>query len=292
MTASILARDSATGELGIAVFTAYPAVGMRVPFAEPGVGAVATQAMAERSFGPRGLAMLRQGLGPPAVVEALIGEDPGAADRQLAVLSAGGESAGFTGEGCVEFKGETAGDGVRCQANMMACAGVPDAMAEAFAAAEGGLPSRLLAALDAGQGAGGDARGQTSAALLVVPASGEPWERSVELRVDQHEEPLAELRRGLDRTRAYALLDLAGERGEAGDRDGAMAAAMEALGLAPDDAQLALWMGLGAAGGDLETGVALVRRALELQPSLGAFLERIPETVAPAAPAVRAALAS
>src|SRR6185312_7977363 len=107
--------------------------------------------------------LLRQGLAPAAAVEALIGEDSGAAGRQLAVLSADGASAGFTGEGCVEFTGETAAHDVRCQANMMASAGVPDAMAEAFAAAEGGLPARLLAALDAGQGAGGDARGQMSA---------------------------------------------------------------------------------------------------------------------------------
>jgi uncharacterized Ntn-hydrolase superfamily protein len=291
MTASIVARDPDTGELGVAVFSAWPGVGMYVAFAQPGVGAVATQAEVERSFGPRALAMLRDGADCATVVGELIGADPAASTRQLGVLSATGEAAGFTGEDCVQFTGEATAADARCQANMMAAAGVPEAMAAAFAAAEGELSVRLLAALDAGQAAGGDARGQMSAALLVVPAVGEPWESSVDLRVDHHDDPLPELRRALDFARAFALLDVAAERGRTGDADGAMRAGMEALGLAPDDGQLLLWMGLGAAEGDLDVGVELVRRAIELQPSLAGFLDRLPATLMPAAPAVRARLA-
>ena len=291
MTASILARDARTGELGVAVFTAYPSVGMRVPFAEPAVGVVATQGTAERSFGPRGLRMLREGAHAGAVVRELIAGDPAAATRQVAVLSADGDSAGFTGEACVPFTAETEGENCRCQANMMAAVGVPEAMCAAFTAAEGDLSVRLLAALDAGQAAGGDARGRMSAALLVVPAAGEPWEASVDLRVDHHDDPLPELRRALDFHRAFALLGAAAEHARAGDEEGAMRAGMEALTLAPDSPQLLLWMGLGAADGNLEVGVSLVRRALELQPSLGLFLDRIPPTVMPGASAVREKLA-
>jgi uncharacterized Ntn-hydrolase superfamily protein len=290
MTASIVARDPGSGELGVGVFSAYPAVGMHVPFAAPGVGAVATQALVERAFGWRGLQMLREGARPSAVVEELIGGDRAPATRQLAVMSASGEVAGHTGEECVAVAGETTGASHRCQANMVATEDVTDAMGAAFEAAEGELSLRLLAALDAGQAAGGDARGQMSAALLVVPAAGAREEVSVELRVDHHGDPLGELRRALDFHRAYALLDVAEERGAAGDQEAAMRAGTEALSLAPDDAQLLLWLGLGAAPADLDVGVELVRRALALQPSLAAFLERLPTSLMPAAPAVRARL--
>jgi uncharacterized Ntn-hydrolase superfamily protein len=287
VTASILARDPASGELGVAVFTAYPSVGMRVPFAEPGVGAIATQATAERSFGPRSLQMLRDGASAQQAVDELIAGDPGSAQRQLGVLSADGDSAGFTGEMCIQYRGEITGTDCRCQANTMAAEGVPEAMRDAFESSEAELSVRLLAALLAGEAAGGDARGRMSAALLVVPAEGEPWEKTVDLRVDHHADPLAELSRALDFHRAYALLDLAADRGRGGDMEGAGEAGMEALQLAPDDPQLLLWMGLGIAAGNLDFGVTMVQRALELQPSLAAFLDRLPPQMMPAAPAVR-----
>jgi uncharacterized Ntn-hydrolase superfamily protein len=288
MTASIVARDADTGELGVAVFTAYPSVGMRVPFAEPGVGVVAIQGIADRSLGPRALRRLREGADAAAVLEELILPDRAAATRQLAILSTDGESAGFTGEGCIPCAGEVSGESYRCQANLMAREGVPDAMAAAFAAAKAELSVRLLAALEAGEAAGGDARGRMSAAILVVPGHGEPWQSSVDVRVDHHDDPLPELRRALDVHRAFALLDVAAERGREGDQDAAMHAGMEALKLAPDNAQLLLWMGLGAAASDLEVGVSLVHRALELQPSLAGVLDRIPASVMPAAPTLRA----
>jgi uncharacterized Ntn-hydrolase superfamily protein len=290
VTASIVARDPATGELGVGAFTAWPAVGAAVAWAEPGVGAVATQSLVELSFGPRGLEMLRGGIRGTEVVEQLIAADPNPAVRQLGLLASDGEGAGFTGDACVSHACEATAADCRCQANMMATPDVPEAMAEAFEDAEGELASRLLAALGAGEAAGGDARGRMSASLLVVPAEGEPWRRSVDLRVDYHEDPLRELSRTLRFHRAFALLDVADERAGAGDSEGAAEAGMEAVGLGHDNAQLLLWAGLGAAGADLEIGLTLVRRALELQPSLRDFLDRLTEEIAPTAAAVRAGL--
>jgi uncharacterized Ntn-hydrolase superfamily protein len=290
MTASIVARDSGTGELGVAVFTAWPAVGAIVPFAEPGVGAVATQSFVEISFGPRGLEMLRGGASASRVVERLIGSDWKPATRQLGVMRADGDSAGFTGEGCVPYAEEATGDDCRCQANMMAVEGVPETMAAAFDASKGELAVRLLASLEAGEAAGGDARGRISAALLVVPSEGEPWRQTVDLRVDNHEDPLAELSSALRIHRAFALSDVAEERAAAGDAEGAMAAGMEAVGLSEENPQLLLWLGLGAATDDLEVGLNLVRRALELQPSLAGFLDRLTDDVVSSVSAVRARL--
>ncbi len=290
MTASIVARDGRTGELGVGVFTAWPAVGSAVPFAEPGVGAVATQSMVEISFGPRGLRMIRDGASAARTVERLISSDERPGVRQLGLVTADGETAGFTGDACVPHVGEATGSGCRCQANMMVSEGVPEAMAEAFEETEGELAVRLLAALEAGQAAGGDARGRMSAALLVVPPEGEPWRRSVDLRIDFSQDPLPELSRCLRVHRAFAFLERAEERGAAGDSEGAMKAGMEAVALSDENPQVLLWLGLGAAQGDPEVGLSLVKRALELRPALKDFLGRLPDEIAPSASAVRARL--
>jgi uncharacterized Ntn-hydrolase superfamily protein len=292
VTASIVARDPDTGELGVAVFTAWPAVGSVVPFAEPGIGAVATQSFVEISFGPRALDLLREGVAATDAVEQLIASDSKPATRQLGVLAANGDAAGFTGESCVPYAGEATGDDCRCQANMMASEGVPETMAEAFDSAEGELAVRLLISLEAGQAAGGDARGRISAALLVVPPDGERWRRSVDLRVDYSDDPLPELSRALRLHRAFTLLDLAEERGTAGDTEGAMEAGMEAVGLSDENPQVLLWLGLGAAQDDLEVGLNLVKRALELQPSLAEFLDRLTDEIVPSVAAVRKRLAA
>jgi uncharacterized Ntn-hydrolase superfamily protein len=165
-------------------------------------------------------------------------------------------------------------------------------MAEAFAETEGELAVRLFASLEAGEAVGGDARGKMSAALLVVPAEGEPWRRTADLRVDYHDDPLPELSRALQMHRAFALLDSAEERATAGDLEGAKQAGMEALALADENPQALLWVGLGAATEDLDAGLGLVRRALELQPSLEDFLNRLTNEIAPTAAAVRERLGS
>jgi uncharacterized Ntn-hydrolase superfamily protein len=234
--------------------------------------------------------MLRDGLSAAEAVERLIRSDSQPATRQLGVMTADGESAGFTGDGCVPYAEEASGDECRCQANMMASEGVPETVAAAFEAAKGELAVRLLASLQAGEAAGGDIRGRISAALLVVPSEGEPWRRSVDLRVDDHEDPLAELSSALRIHRAFALSDLAEERAAAGDVEGAMQVGTEAVGLSGENPQLLLWLGLGAATNDLELGLNLVRRALELQPSLAGFLDRLSDEVAPSVSAVRARL--
>jgi uncharacterized Ntn-hydrolase superfamily protein len=175
---------------------------------------------------------------------------------------------------------------------MMAAAGIPEAMAGAYRAAEGELAERLLAALDGAEAAGGDVRGRQSAALLVVPANGEPWRARFDLRVDDHPDPLGELRRLLRLARAYELADRADQLLAQGAHEQAGALYLEGAELAPEADELAFWAGLGIAATDLEAGVRLVRRAAAGNSNWLALLERLPEELAPAAPAVRSALQS
>ena len=289
-TYSIVARDDATGELGVAAQSHWFSVGSIVSWASPGVGAVATQSLVDPAYGPRMLDRLAAGQSPDAALRELLGADDGAGVRQVAAVDNDGAVAIHTGEGCIAHAGHAGGDGFSVQANMMASPGVPQAMTEAFAGAEGELSVRLLASLEAGQAAGGDARGQMSAALLVVPAEGEPWRRSVEIRVDYEEEPLPKLSRALRLQRAFELLDRAEERAGEEDYEGAMAAGMQGLELAGENPQLLLWLGLGAANTDIDIGLNLVRRALELQPSLGDFLGHLTDEIAPSASLVRSRL--
>ena len=216
VTFSIVARDPDTGEIGVAVQTRWFNVGAAVPWAEPGVGAVATQSFAEISYGPKGLALMREGAAAAEALERLRSEDAGEAKRQVAMLDASGRTAAFTGSACVAEAGSTAGDGVSAQANMMERATVWGAMLEAYEAAAGAdLADRLLAALRAAEAEGGDMRGRQSAALLVVPAEGDAWARRFDLRVEDHPDPIGELGRLLVVGRAFEHagrgLDLAGE---------------------------------------------------------------------------------
>lgn len=189
MTYSIVARDAATGELGVAVQTHALAVGALCPFVELGVGAVATQSIVEPAYGPRGLGLMRTGEDPASALAALTGVDENAALRQVAFVDATGRVAVHTGDRCIAHAGHVTGDGFSCQANMMRGPGVPDAMADAFVRTAASLAVRLLAALDAGEAAGGDIRGRQSAAIVLAGPVG------LDLRVDDHADPLGELRR-------------------------------------------------------------------------------------------------
>ena len=180
-TYSIVARDPASGELGVAVQSHWFSVGSVVSWARPGVGAVATQSVAEVAHGPNALDRLAAGLDAGAAIAAVLRDDPQAGYRQLGVVDAEGGSAAHTGEGCIPFAGEVVGEGFACQANMMARDTVPAAMASAYREAGGDLAGRLLAALLAAEGEGGDVRGRQSAALLVVPAAGEPWRTRIDV---------------------------------------------------------------------------------------------------------------
>jgi uncharacterized Ntn-hydrolase superfamily protein len=205
-TFSIAALDPATGEIGVAVASKFLAVGAVVPWARAGVGAVATQAWANLSYGPRGLELLAQGYSAEEVVRRLTEPDEQRDHRQLGVVDCQGNAAAWTGRECFSWAGHRTGRGYTCQGNILASAAVVDSMAEAFERAPGPLPERLLAALEAGQAAGGDSRGQQSAALYVAKEKGSYGgylDRYVDLRVDDHPAPLVELRKLLELHRLY-----------------------------------------------------------------------------------------
>lgn len=196
MTYSIVARDEATGELGVAVQSRAFGVGS-CAWARPGIGAVATQSFTEKSYGPRGLDLLAAGTAPADALAQLLEEDEKRDFRQVAFLSADGRTAAHTGAACVPDCGDIARDGVSAQGNMLASPAVWHAASDTFRATTGTLAERLLAALDAAEEAGGDFRGRESAALVVVSGDAEeaPWQRIFDLRVENHDDPLGELRR-------------------------------------------------------------------------------------------------
>ena len=197
-TYSIAACDLAAGQWGVAVQSKFLAVGSVVPWAEPGAGAIATQSYANPRYGPEGLALLRQGRSAQEAVDELTAADDGRAQRQVGVVDAKGGAATFTGEECHDWAGGRTGDGYAAQGNILVSADTVDALAESFEATSGPLAQRLLASLAAGQAAGGDRRGQQSAALLVVERDGGYAMLSdtlVDLRIDDHERPVEELQR-------------------------------------------------------------------------------------------------
>jgi uncharacterized Ntn-hydrolase superfamily protein len=231
------------------------------------------------------------GAGAEDALAELLAEDPGAAGRQVAVVDARGRLATHTGSSCIPFAGHATGDQVSCQANIMASETVWPAMLNAYEHAGGSLVQRLLAALDAAEAEGGDIRGRQSAAIVVVPASGEPWEALICLRVEDHPAPLAELRRLVDLHDAYELAARADELVNEGRHDDAARLYREASERAPDNHELRFWAGLGAAqAGDLDEALVHVRAAIAMQPGWRELLPRIPAEVAPSAAAVLARL--
>jgi uncharacterized Ntn-hydrolase superfamily protein len=288
VTYSIVARDPDSGELGVAVQSHWFSVGPLVPWARPGVGAVATQANIAVSYGPRALELLGQGLDARAALARLVDEDPGAEGRQVAVVDARGAAAAFTGASCMPAAGHVTGEGVSCQANITASERVWPAMLDAYSSTDGSLTARLLAALDAAEAAGGDLRGRQSAAILVVPAAGDPWDTVVSLRVEDHGDPLVELRRLVDLHGVYQLAGQADELVNQGRHEEAARLYVRAGELAPDNAELRFWAGIGRAQlGDLEAGLRDLEAAIAAQPGWRELLERLPEAVAPAAAPLR-----
>ena len=198
MTFSIVARDPDNGDLGVAVASKFLAVGSVVPWARSDAGAIATQALANVTYGPDGLVALAGGLGAVEVLARLTAADDGRTERQLGIVDARGVAASHTGSGCLSWAGSRTADGVAIQGNILAGPDVVEAMLEAFQGAAGPLPDRLLAALAAGDRRGGDARGRQSAALLVVREGGGyggTTDRWIDLRVDDHADPVPELER-------------------------------------------------------------------------------------------------
>nr|NLJ04012.1 DUF1028 domain-containing protein [Bacillota bacterium] len=197
-TFSIVGYDPETKEWGIAVQSKFLAVGSVVPWAQAGAGAVATQSYANTTFGPEGLKLLAEGKTAAEALEILIEGDPGRALRQVGIVDRQGNAASYTGEKCHDWAGGVTGRCYAAQGNILVSEETVQAMARAFEGTEGELAFRLLEALDAGQRAGGDARGRQSAALLVVQEKagyGGFNDRKVDLRVDDHGQPITELKR-------------------------------------------------------------------------------------------------
>jgi len=246
-TFSIVARDKKTGEMGVAVQSHWFSVGADVPWAEAGVGAVATQSFVDPSYGPKGLELMRLGKSASETLKQLIAADSGEAVRQVAMVDSKGEVAVHTGKRCVDFAGHRTGDGYSVQANLMLNDKVPSAMANAFETALGDLAERMMMALEAAQEVGGDIRGKQSAAIIMVKAqsSGKSWvDCTVNLRVEDHPEPLKELRRLTSVARAYGHMNAGDAAMEKNDVETALKEYGEAMELAGDNVEIAFWSAL------------------------------------------------
>jgi uncharacterized Ntn-hydrolase superfamily protein len=243
-TYSIVAYDPVNDEMGVSVQSHWFSVGTVVAWGESGVGVIATQSFVNVSFGPRGLELLKKGLAPQEVINELLKDDEGREFRQLAVLDAKGKSASFTGKNCIQPAGNIVGDNFSVQANLMLNNKVWPAMAESFKTSKGKLAERMLEALEAGEKAGGDIRGKQSAALMVFKgkSSGKSWEdKLVDLRIDDSNEPLKELKRLLKVHRAYEHMnngDLAVEKNDMGK---AMTEYSDAMKMFPDNLEMKYW---------------------------------------------------
>jgi len=285
VTYSLVAFDPASGECGVAVQSHWFSVGGLVTWGAPGVGAVATQANVEIAYGPRGLERMGQGASAPEALVELVAADELAAVRQVAMVDAHGGIGAHTGADCMSFCGQDLGHHHSAQGNLMASDRVWGAMSEAFMAGEGSpLAERLLDALDAGEAAGGDIRGRQSAAILVVPSEGEPWERVVELRVEDHVDPLAELRRLVGLKAAYTRAAEGDDLQGHGDFEGAASKYIEAWEMEPENEELGFWAALSLIQlGDVDRGLPLLRRTIAAHDGWAHLLPMLGEE-APAAP--------
>ena len=245
-TFSIVARDAKTGELGVAVQSHWFSVGSIVTWAEAGVGAIATQSFVDPGYGQRGLELLKRGVAAPAALAQLIAADAQQNVRQVAIIDAQGRVAAHTGAKAIAAAGHHVGAQYSVQANLMANERVWPAMAEAYETSTGDLADRLLAALDAAQSVGGDIRGRQSAAILIVKpaATGKPWsgaDRVFDLRVEDHPEPLKELRRLVRLQRAYNRANRGDELMSEQKVDEALKEYAAAASIAPEIVELPFW---------------------------------------------------
>lgn len=279
-TYSIVARDPANGELGVAVQSHWFSVGPLVPWAEAGVGAVATQSFVDASYGPLGLALMKAGRTAPETLAALLAADSGREVRQVGMVDAKGNVATHTGKLDIPAAGGQAGKEYVVQANLMEKPTVWPAMARAYEAARGDLAERMLAALDAAEAEGGDIRGRQSAAILVVKgtASGRPWaDRVFDLRVEDHPEPLRELRRLLGVARAYNRMStgddcVAVKDWTCAEREYGAAEVMQ-----PENAEMAFWHAVAlAANGRLDAARPLFARAFAADRRWRELVTRLP----------------
>ena len=278
-TFSIVAFDPKTRNLGVAVQSRYFSVGTAVPWARAGVGAVATQSFVNVSYGPRGLNLLKKGLTVTEVVEKLTRKDKGRDFRQLGIIDAEGNAAAYTGAKCLEWAGSKTEKNYTAQGNILASQEVVASMSEKFETTKGDLAEKLVAALEGGEEAGGDARGRQSAALLVVgkkQSKGGYGDRLIDLRVEDHKDPIAELKRLLSLHRVYTLIDEAEEILTSGNPQKAIVTIKEAIRLNPnsDDAYVDLGMIYKKIGKKQEAETAF-KRAIMINPRIRTLISQL-----------------
>ena len=280
-TFSIVARDSATGEMAVAVQSHWFSVGTSVSWAEAGVGAVATQSFVNKSFGIRGLDLLRRGLTAQEALDALLKDDEGREVRQVAIVDTKGNVATHTGKGCIQYATQIQGKQFSVQSNMMLTDQVSKAMAAAFES--GGnkpLAEKMLQALEAAQKAGGDIRGQQSAALIVVPAKsdGKPWdERTVDLRVDDSKQPIKELRRLYTVHLAYEHMNNGDLATEKNDMIKAMNEYNAAMQLMPSNLEMQYWTAITLANNkQVDKALPILKRVFAADKNWKELTRRLP----------------
>ncbi len=284
-TYSIVARDPLTGQLGVAVQSHYFCVGGVVTWGEAGVGVVATQAMADPAYGPRGLELMRAGSSAPAALAKLAAADPGRDVRQVAMVDSEGRVGAHTGSSTIAEAGHMVGDGFSVQANMMLRNTVWVAMADAYRSGRGELVDRLLAALDAAEAEGGDIRGRQSAALLVVAAksSERPWlDKVFDIRVDDAREPLVELRRLVGVSRAYEHLRRAQAALARGDSSAMNTEFEQAALLCGDNPEMHFWHAVALMRSErIGDGLALLGKIAARDANWRELALRLPESMLP-----------
>jgi uncharacterized Ntn-hydrolase superfamily protein len=280
-TYSIVAYDEETGQLGVAVQSHWFSVGSIVPWAESGVGAIATQSFVEASYGPLGLELMRAGKSAEETLAALIKADKNEDVRQVAMVDAKGRVAAHTGKNCISEAGHYRGDTFTCQANLMLKNTVWDAMATAYKNTKGELADRLLAALEAAQAEGGDIRGKQSAALIVVrgESSGVWWkDRLYDLRIEDHPTPVKEMRRLLKLNKAYNHMNLGDEYLTENKVEEAMKAYTKAMEMYPDNAEMIFWPAVTlAATGNVEKSLPLFKKVFAMDYNWVILLPRLPK---------------
>ena len=281
-TYSIVARDSVTGELGVAVQSHWFSVGTLVSWAEAGVGAVATQSFVNKSFGIRGLNLLRSGFTAQQALDSLLATDEGREVRQVAIVDTAGNVAVHTGKNCIDFAGHVQGRGFSVQANMMLTDKVPGAMAAAYDRSKSKpLAERLLMALEAAEGAGGDIRGKQAAALLIVPArsKSEPWnERLVDLRVDDNPAPLKELRRLYNLQVAYEHMNAGDLAIENNNMQAAMQEYNAAMKMFPKNLEMQYWTAIAMVNNkQIDKAMPLLKKIFALDVNWKELTRRLPK---------------
>ncbi|MCK4903907.1 MAG: DUF1028 domain-containing protein [Candidatus Marinimicrobia bacterium] len=278
-TYSIVAYDEETGQLGVAVQSHWFSVGSLVPWIKAGVGAVATQSFVKVEYGPNGLKLMEKGFSAEEALKILVEEDENSAVRQVGMVDARGNASVFTGENCIQFAGHIVGDNYTVQANLMASATVPMAMVSAYETAKGELIDKLMAALEAAEKEGGDIRGKQSAAIVVV--SGEPtgidWkDKLFDLRIEDHPEPIMEMRRLIRVSRAYQHANQGDLYIETGEIDRALEEYNLAAEYYPENPELPFWTAVSLASVDRVSEALLIfKEVFEKAPDLRDLIPRL-----------------